>query len=292
MAQMIFNPGQFTAPKAKPLPIILLLDTSGSMNTVTNPEDVRRTGRRGVDDGCTVEYVENGIARIDVLNKAVKKMVRTFAQYERNETEFLVAIITFGEDTRLVLPPSPASDVRFTNLEANGNTPLGEGLSIAKKLIEDKNQIPSRSYRPLIILVSDGEPDEGWQTPFDDFTQNGRSAKCDRMALAIGNDANRTMLSKFIEGTGHDVFEAENAEEITNFFKFATMSVVTRTLSSNPDIVPKDAEVKEPPRLARKPGKPEPIGTEQAASNKQESPASHDDDDDDDDDGYFFVRKK
>lgn len=244
MVQMMFNPDQFTTPKAKPLPIILLLDTSGSMNMVTNPDEVRRTGRTDIVDGHSVEYVEGGITRISVLNDAVKKMLKTLAKYERDTTEFLVSIITFGEDTRLVLPPSPASDVRFTDLQASGNTPLDKALDITKTLVEDRSQIPSRSYRPLIVLVSDGKPDEGWQGRLNHFIQNGRTAKCDRMALAISNEADRDMLSKFIEGTGHTVFEADTAEQITEFFKFVTMSTIQRTLSQNPNETPKDDDVK------------------------------------------------
>lgn len=246
MAYMAFDPKQFTTQKAKPLPVILMLDTSGSMDIITNPDEVRRTGRTGVVDGQNVEFVEGGITRISVLNDSVRKMLKTLAKYERDNTEFLVAIITFGEDVRLVLPPSPAADVRFTDLNANGNTPLGNALAIAKNLIEDRAQIPSRAYRPLVILVSDGLPDAGWETAFENFIHNGRSAKCDRMALAIGKEADRDMLGKFVEGTGHSVAEADTAEEITKFFKFVTMSTVQRTLAQDPNQVPKDANVEQP----------------------------------------------
>ena len=287
MAQMIFTPGQYTAPKAKPLPIILMLDTSGSMDIVTNPEAVRHTGRYGVEDGNNVEYVEGGITRIDVLNESVRKMLRTLAKYERDATEFLVAIITFGADTRLVLPPSPAGDVRFVDLEANGNTPLDKALGIAKTLIEDKSQIPSRSYRPLIVLVSDGAPDDGWQAPFQDFIRNGRTSKCDRMALAISGEADRTMLGQFVEGTGHSVFEADTAEKIMDFFKFVTMSSVQRTLSQNPNEVPKDGDVKTPPppraSAAPAPAKPAAPANPPMPDNAPAQPET----DDDDEDGYW-----
>jgi uncharacterized protein YegL len=276
MAQMIFNPGQFTTQKAKPLPIFLLLDTSGSMDIVTNPDEVRRTGQTGFVDGNQVEFVEGGITRISVLNEAVKKMLHTLAKYERDATEFLIGIVTFGADTRLLLPLSPAGDVRFTDLEADGETPLAKALEITKKIIEDKGQVPSRSFRPLIVLVSDGEPDAGWEKTFDDFIKNGRSAKCDRMALAISQEANRDMLAKFVEGTGHSVFEAETAEQITEFFKFVTMSTVQRTLSQNPNQTPKDADVVQPPPPPAAPAKAE--DPKEAASDTQE---------DDDEEGYW-----
>ena len=66
------------------------------------------------------------------------------------------------------------------------------------------------------------------------------------MALAIGKEADRNMLGKFVEGTGHSVAEADTAEEITKFFKFVTMSTVQRTLSQDPNQAPKDADVVQP----------------------------------------------
>lgn len=248
MAQMLFDPKQFTASKAKPLPVILMLDTSDTMNWVINPEAVTHTGQFTMSEGHRVELVEGGITRITVLNDAVKKMIRTFAKYEHDATEILVSIITFGKETRLFLPPSAASDVRFVELEAGGEkTPLADALRIAKQLIENKTQIPSRAYRPLVVLVSDGMADDGWQERLDDFVKNGRTMKCDRMALAISKDADRDMLSRFVAGTEHTVFESDSAEKITEFFRFVTMSTVQRTLAQNPNIPPKDSAVEVPP---------------------------------------------
>ena len=114
---------------------------------------------------------------------------------------------------------------------------------MAKSLIEDREQTPSRAYRPLIVLVSDGVPTDEWESKLDHFVQDGRSAKCDRMALGIGKEAyagpGRATLERFIAGTGHQVFEAKDAGEIHNFFKFVTMSVVSRSLSQNPNEHPR-----------------------------------------------------
>lgn len=170
-------------------------------------------------------------------------MLNTFSKYERKETELLVSIVTFGAETRMVLDPTQASNVQYNDLQADGNTPLGDALSIVKRLVEDKTQIPSRCYRPLVVLVSDGYPDKGWETPFEDFIHNGRTAKCDRMALAIGNEADRNMLARFIEGTDRNVFEADTADQIEKFFNFVAMSTVARTHSANPDVVPPDKDV-------------------------------------------------
>jgi len=257
-----FNANQFTVAKAKPLPVILLLDTSDSMNTVVNPDEVVRTGRTGVVEGQLVEYVSGGKSRINVLNEAVRRMLGTFTKEASQANEFLVSVVTFGGTATLKQTPMLASAFRYTDLLADGGTPLGAAIDVAKSLIEDHGQTPSRAYRPLVVLVSDGEPTDSWESKLDSFIQDGRSAKCDRMALGIGGEATggrgRTTLERFIKGTEHKVFEAKDAEEIHKFFKVVTMSVVSRSLSKNPNLVPPDSTLK-PPTSATAASKSAPV---------------------------------
>ncbi|MDM1782893.1 vWA domain-containing protein [Acinetobacter bereziniae] len=212
----MFDPKKFTTPTAKPLPVVLLLDVSSSMSG---------------------DKIEN-------LNKAVEDMLDTFAQEEKMETEILVSVITFGNEVELHVPYTKASQVKWQGLQANGMTPMGTALKMAKAMIEDKETTPSRAYRPTIVLVSDGQPNDSWERSLEDFISQGRSSKCDRMAMAIGRDADENVLKRFIEGTPHDLFYAENAGQLHEFFQRVTMSVTMRTQSKNPNVVPTPAEIK------------------------------------------------
>lgn len=220
-----FDPTKYTAPAAKPLPVILLLDVSGSM----------------------------GGAKIQNLNESVKDMLETFRGTETSETEIHVAIITFGAEVKLHQALASASDIAWHDLSASGGTPLGTALKMAKAMIEDTTVVPSRAYRPTVILVSDGRPGDDWTQPLADFTKDGRSSKCDRMAMAIGADADEGVLGKFIEGTKNPLFYAENAKQLREFFKFVTMSVTFRTRSQNPNVLPEPSgmEVKPATIVAR-----------------------------------------
>lgn len=211
----MFDPKKFTTPTAKPLPVVLLLDVSGSMSG----------------------------DKIDNLNKAVQDMLDTFAQEEKMEVEILVSIIKFGP-VELHFPFTKASQIQWEDLEVTGVTPIGGALKMAKAMIECKETTPSRAYRPTIVLVSDGHPTDSWEKPLEDFTSGGRSSKCDRMAMAIGSDADETVLKRFIEGTPHDLFYAENAGQLHEFFQRVTMSVTMRTQSKNPNVVPDPTEIK------------------------------------------------
>jgi uncharacterized protein YegL len=215
MSSTPFDPSKFTAPKSKPLPVILLLDVSGSMSG---------------------DKIRN-------LNDAVRDMLNTFSDTENGETEIHVAIITFGAQVKLHQPLASASTIQWQDLSADGMTPLGTALQMAKAMIEDKDVVPSRAYRPTVVLVSDGRPNDTWEKPLNAFISDGRSAKCDRLAMAIGADADEAVLGKFIEGTSNQLFYAENAKQLRDFFKFVTMSVTIRTKSQTPNNVPEASTI-------------------------------------------------
>lgn len=205
-----FDPSKFTAPTAKPLPVILLLDCSGSMSG---------------------EKIRN-------LNEAVRDMLEEFRDTENGETEIHVAIITFGAEVKLHKELASAGGIVWQDLSAVGGTPLGTALQMAKAMIEDQAVIPSRAYRPTVVLVSDGRPTDSWEEPLHAFISGGRSAKCDRMAMAIGADADEGVLGRFVDGTANPLFYAENAKQLREFFKLVTMSVTIRTKSQTPNVVP------------------------------------------------------
>ena len=210
-----FDPSKFTTTEEKPMLVYLLLDVSGTMS-----------GRK-----------------IDSLNAAVREMLDSFS---KQEVLIMVSVITFGGSVSMHLPPTKASKITWHDLSAGGMTPMGAAINMAKGMIEDKNITPSRAYRPTVVLMSDGEPNDSWESPLEKFVKEGRSAKCDRMSVAIGADVGNgeLVLKKFMEGTDHELFYAETAKRIHEFFKFLTMSTLSRSRSANPNQVPKDSEIK------------------------------------------------
>lgn len=212
-----FNPANFTVAKAKPLPVILLLDVSGSMSGDS----------------------------INQLNAAVKEMISDFSGAGKSEIDILISIITFGSEVLLHTPYTSVKDIEWKDLQVSGATPMGTAFKMAKAMIEDKETTPSRAYRPTIILVSDGEPNDDWQQPLRALVNEGRSQKCDRMAMAIGSEVSNHVLNEFVSGTENKVFTAQDASQIQEFFKFVTMSVTMKVNSPNANIASKSEDVNE-----------------------------------------------
>lgn len=200
---------KFAAATPRPLPVIVLADTSGSMS-------------------------ENG--KIEALNAALKEMVATFSKESRLRAELQIGLITFGEHVHVHTPLQAAQSItQVGDLTAKGPTPMGAAFEQARALLEDKELIPSRAYRPVLILVSDGQPTDEWKAAFDKLCASERGQKTTRFAMAIGVDADEAMLATFANDVEAPLFKAHNARDIHRFFRAVTMSITTRTASQNPD---------------------------------------------------------
>jgi uncharacterized protein YegL len=201
---------KFQVQTARPLPVIVLADTSGSMSV-------------------------NG--KIEALNRGLKDMVAGFSSESRLRAEIQVSVIAFGgTKAETILSLTPAHQIEdITQLTAAGPTPLGGALTIASELVEDKDCIPSRAYKPVVVLISDGYPNDDWQGPLERFVNGERSSKATRFAMAIGSDADEAMLGDFANDPEAPLFRAENARDIHRFFQAVTMSVSARSQSAKPN---------------------------------------------------------
>lgn len=121
------------------LPILLLLDTSGSM-----------AGER-----------------IAELTKATEEFLRSLSQDEAAYARTDLAILTFGGAVRVDQFFAPLSEVKPIHLEASGMTPMGEALSLAIEMLDQLLSQYRRDgiayFRPWIVLLTDGSPTDEWR---------------------------------------------------------------------------------------------------------------------------------
>lgn len=205
---------QFAVATARPLPVIILADVSGSMTQDNN---------------------------IGALNAALKDFLSTLSKESRLNAEIQVSIITFGGSKAEVhVPLTPAWQINQTDdLVASGGTPMGGAFELALEMIENKEIIPSRAYKPTIVLISDGIPTDNWESSFNKLKNSDRAQKASRMAMAIGAGADKHMLKAFVNDLeATEVFEAHNAKEIHRFFRVVSMSVSSRSQSNTPNQLP------------------------------------------------------
>lgn len=202
---------EFVMPTARPMPVIVLADVSGSMSAS---------------------------GKIDALNSAISEMIEAFREEDDSRAEIHVSVIAFGGPSASVHKPlCPACQMTWEPLKASGKTPLGEAFDLARTMLEDRDAIPSRAYRPTLVLVSDGVPTDDWRQSLEELLKSERASKAIRFALGIGDDADHETLKAFLSCAEGRVFEAHEARQIKNFFRWVTMSVTTRSRSATPDSV-------------------------------------------------------
>lgn len=209
---MAFDPTKYqsSGTPERYMPVVLLLDVSGSMSG----------------------------DKIDNLYDATVKMIETFVEEGKKEIPFKLAIITFGARVECHTRYTDVKDLQnLTRFQASGMTPLGAALRMAKDMIEDRDETKGRWYRPAVVLVSDGQPNDDFRQPMKDFMQNGRSAKCQRIAMAIGNDADEQMLKSFVSDSAF-YFKAEDADDIAGKLDQISTTITQRTTTKNPNDFP------------------------------------------------------
>jgi len=176
-------------------PVILLLDTSGSM------------------------FGE----KIDALNVCVRKMLDAFKNYN-GSTDIRVAIITFGGcGACLETSFKSAKTLAFGYLSAGGGNYEGEALKIAGQLL---SQLPSEVKRTIIVLVSDGMPESSYDGGLKEFLRLPNASESRRFAMGVGvngGSAEYRELQKFIS-EGESVCLGD-VDQMIKFFDSVTKNV-------------------------------------------------------------------
>lgn len=208
----------FVLKAPRTLPIFILADISGSM-----------IGEK-----------------INELNLALREMVLSLRNIDDIRGSFQISVIAFGTDVKVVQPLEQLEKVNIPELSAGGRTSMGGAFEMVKEIIEDKDIVPSTSYAPTIVLISDGLPTDCPEEIYEnrnfhdwdvlkELQEKERTAKSQRMALGIGDDVDEDMLRAFINDPDVPVIKTRDASGIAGFFKWVTMSTVARMNSINPN---------------------------------------------------------
>ena len=157
-------------------PLVLVLDCSGSMQE------------------------EN---KIQLLNDGLKALAADLKADPIAARCGRVLIISFGGDGNVEIMGDWTDAMDFTppKLLAGGLTPLGAAMRCALDEVESqKSQMRAAgvSYkRPIIMLLSDGEPTDDWRQVAAECKNAETAHKVNIMAIGIGDQANKETLGHF-----------------------------------------------------------------------------------------------
>lgn len=182
--------------------------------------------------------------RIQSLNAAMDEVVPYLKDISENnaDAQIKVAVLEFSSDAQWQFPqPMEAETYQWRPLEAGGLTQMGEAftklneaLSVSKGFMKEA----AGSYAPALLLLSDGEPTDNYKHALDKLKQNGWYKAGIKVAIAVGEDANRDVLAEFT-GNKEAVLTVHNKEQLKKIIHF--VSVTASQVASSHGSVGTDA---------------------------------------------------
>jgi uncharacterized protein YegL len=207
---------------AKTMALFFIIDTSGSMHGT----------------------------RIGAVNSAIEQTLEKLRDMNADNTDAIieVAFLEFSSGAKWLFPNGPmkVDNYYWTDLEADGLTYMGEAFKKLGEALSSKSgflQRASGAFAPVLFLMSDGEPNDDYKTPLaklygtpgDTKSGNGWFKAAVKVALAIGDDANDSVLQEFT-GSSEAVVrvpDGKNAgEKLAKMVQF--IAVTSSQVASNP----------------------------------------------------------
>lgn len=181
----------------KPLHMIFLLDVSGSM---------RAEGK------------------IQALNNAIRQALPAIRMEAENNirAEVLIRVVTFSNGARwYVDTPTPARDLVWTDVTADGDTDMGAAL----RLVAAELRMPpmeARSLPPVLVLMTDGHPTDDVADGLKTLLAEFWGQRAVRLGIAIGRAADRRCLEAFIADPTRQILDAYSAVALAKQIEFAS----------------------------------------------------------------------
>jgi uncharacterized protein YegL len=176
--------------------------------------------------------------KIQALNNAIRESI-PHMQREAGENPYanvLIRAVTFSNGARWVnLDPIPVDKFVWTDVVADGVTDMGKAL----ELVADQLKIPpmeERALPPVLVLISDGVPTDNFSEGLQKLMDLPWGKKAVKISIAIGADADLSVLQKFIGNNEIKPLEANNVESLVSYIKWASTAVL-KAASSPPSQV-------------------------------------------------------
>ena len=169
--------------------------------------------------------------KIGAVNQAIREVIPEIKELSDGnaDAEIKIAVLDFSNGARWITPNGPmeANQLQqiWKNLDSAGGTDLGaacvalkEKLSVSQGFMAEA----TGSYAPVLFLLSDGQPVDDWQKGLDELKKNNWYKASIRVALAIGNDADKDVLEAFT-GNSEMVLEVHNSAALIKMIKFVSV---------------------------------------------------------------------
>jgi uncharacterized protein YegL len=166
--------------------------------------------------------------KIQALNTAIREALPHMRQVadENPNAEVLVRALKFSNGAQWhVSQPTPVADFKWADLRTEGVTDMGRALA----MVAEQLRIPPMSDRalpPVLVLISDGGSTDDFNQGLQALLNEPWGKKAVRIAIAIGEDADTTVLQKFIGHPELRPLQANNPEALVRHIKWVSTAVL------------------------------------------------------------------
>jgi len=172
------------------------------------------------------------------VNQAIREVIPMLDEISANnaDAEIKIAALKFSSGCEWMYDEAKsASDFIWQDVEAGGLTDLGETCKELSTKLSRSTFMESitGSFAPVIILLSDGEPTDDYMGGLGKLRENKWYQAGIKIAIAIGNDANKDVLKEFT-GNMEAVIEVHNVEALKKLIR--TVSVTASQIGSQSSV--------------------------------------------------------
>ena len=174
--------------------------------------------------------------KIQTLNSAIRDAVPAMRDAAKGHPEVAVKVrvVSFSSGAQWhVSQETPVEDFEWRDLTAEGVTDLGKALDLIADAL-DTRKMGDRSKPPVLVLISDGQPTDDWKGSLEKLNKLPWGQKAVRIAISVGQDADRDVLQAFVNNPETKVLEANNAQALTSRIKWVSTVVVKKVSDDKP----------------------------------------------------------
>ena len=166
--------------------------------------------------------------KIQALNVAISEALPSLraAAQSNMSADVMVRAVTFSTGAKWHCgDPIPVSEFRWQPVDAGGFTDMGAALSLVAEGLHVP-PMPERGLSPVLVLVSDGQPTDDFADGLRQVLDTTWGSRAIRLAIAIGRDADQSVLQTFIgHESGQRPVLANDPEAIIAAIRWASTAV-------------------------------------------------------------------
>jgi uncharacterized protein YegL len=167
-------------------------------------------------------------SKIGAVNAAIEEVIPELKDISANnaDAEVKIAALEFSHSASWITEngPIPVDSFIWRYMDAGGNTAMGEACRKLNEALSTKTFMSEAvgSFAPAIFMLSDGEPTDDFSGGLEELKKNNWFKAAIKVAVAIGDDANKACLAQFT-GSKESVLEVHNAAMLRKTIKFVSV---------------------------------------------------------------------